>query len=44
MKANYGPVGETVTVRWQDGLFLPVAGVGSLDKAAHEAKADETVG
>jgi RecA-family ATPase len=22
MKANYGPVGETITVRWKDGLFL----------------------
>lgn len=30
MKANYGPVGETITVRWQDGLFLPETEPGSL--------------
>ena len=23
MKNNYGPVGETITLRWKDGLFLP---------------------
>ena len=26
MKSNYGPVGEVITLRWKDGLFLPVAG------------------
>jgi RecA-family ATPase len=40
IKANYGPVGETVTVRWHDGLFLPVAGVSNLEKMAAEQKAD----
>ena len=38
MKANYGPVGETVTVRWKDGLFLPVAGVSNLEKLAAGAE------
>jgi RecA-family ATPase len=41
MKSNYGPVGETVTVRWKDGLFLPVAGVSSLEKLAAEQKAEQ---
>jgi RecA-family ATPase len=41
MKSNYGPVGETVTVRWKDGLFLPVAGIGNLEKLAAEQKADQ---
>ena len=41
MKSNYGPVGETVTVRWKDGLFLPAAGVSSLEKLAAEQKAEQ---
>ena len=41
MKNNYGPVGETVTLRWKDGLFLPVAAPGSLEKLAREQKVDE---
>src|SRR5215831_12462351 len=40
-KNQYGPTGETVVVRYQDGLFLPEAGMGSLEQVAHEAKADE---
>jgi RecA-family ATPase len=42
MKANYGPVGETITVRWTDGLFLPVGGISNLEKLAAEQKADQT--
>jgi RecA-family ATPase len=41
MKNNYGPVGETITVRWNSGVFLPVAGVNSLEKIAAERKVDE---
>ena len=41
MKSNYGPVGETVTVRWKDGLFLPVAGGSSLEKLAADQKAEQ---
>ncbi len=41
MKANYGPVGETVMVRWQNGLFLPVTGTGSLEKVAAEQAAED---
>jgi RecA-family ATPase len=36
MKANYGPVGETITLRWTNGLFLPVGGVSNLEKLAAE--------
>ena len=41
MKSNYGPVGEMVTVRWKDGLFLPVTGVSNLEKLAAEQKNDQ---
>ena len=41
MKSNYGPVGETVTVRWKDGLFLPVAGGSSLEKLAADQNAEQ---
>jgi len=41
MKSNYGPVGETIAVRWQDGVFVPVAGMGTLEKLAAERGADE---
>ena len=40
MKSNYGPVGESLSLRWKDGLFLPVASVGSLEKLAAEQAAD----
>jgi RecA-family ATPase len=41
MKANYGPVGETIPLRWKNGLFLPAAAMGTLDKAAAEQAADD---
>jgi RecA-family ATPase len=41
MKSNYGPVGETITVHWQDGVFVPVATMGTLDKLAAENAADD---
>jgi RecA-family ATPase len=40
-KNQYGPIGETVVLRYQRGLFLPENGISSLDKLAREAKADE---
>jgi RecA-family ATPase len=40
MKSNYGPIGETITLRWKDGLFLPVAAPGSLERLAREQKLD----
>jgi RecA-family ATPase len=42
MKANYGPIGETIQVRWKDGLFLPVGGISNLEKLAAEQKAEQT--
>jgi RecA-family ATPase len=41
MKANYGPLGETITLRWKDGLFLPTPASGSLEKLARERKVDD---
>jgi RecA-family ATPase len=40
-KNQYGPLGETIVLRYQDGLFLPLPGVASIDKAAQEARADD---
>jgi RecA-family ATPase len=40
-KNQYGPIGETIVLRYQRGLFLPEAGTSSLEKLAREAKADE---
>jgi RecA-family ATPase len=40
-KNQYGPLGETVVLRYRNGLFLPEAGVSGLDKIAREAKADD---
>jgi RecA-family ATPase len=40
-KNQYGPTAETIVLRYQRGLFLPLPGVTSLDKAAQEAKAEE---
>ena len=41
MKSNYGPVGETMMLRWKDGLFLPTPAAGGLEKLAREHKVDE---
>jgi RecA-family ATPase len=40
-KNNYGPISESLVLRWQEGLYLPVSGVTRLDKLAREAKAQE---
>jgi RecA-family ATPase len=39
-KNQYGPVAETIVLRYQDGLFLPEAGV-DVDQAARQLRADE---
>jgi RecA-family ATPase len=41
MKNNYGPVGETMNLRWKNGLFLPVGGVTNLEKLAAEQVAEQ---
>jgi RecA-family ATPase len=40
-KNQYGPMGETIVLRYQRGLFLPEGGMSNLDKLAREQKADE---
>ena len=40
MKSNYGPVGETINLRWKNGLFVPVGGVSNLEKLAAEQAAE----
>jgi RecA-family ATPase len=42
MKSNYSSSeGETINLRWKDGLFLPVAGTNNLEKLAAEKRADD---
>ena len=41
MKSNYGPAGETITLKWKNGLFLPVAGTTGLEKLATEQAAEQ---
>jgi RecA-family ATPase len=40
-KNNYGPVSDSIVLRYRNGLFLPEHGVSGLDKIAREAKAEE---
>jgi RecA-family ATPase len=40
-KNQYGPIGETIVLRYQSGLFLPVAGMSGLEKVAADQKADD---
>lgn len=35
-KNNYGPLADTIVLRYQNGLFLPVTGAGTLEKVARE--------
>lgn len=41
-KNNYGPISANLVLRWQNGLYLPVPGMNSLNRAAHEATAVDT--
>jgi len=40
-KNQYGRAAESIVVRYQNGLFLPEAGIASLDKMAQEQRARE---
>jgi RecA-family ATPase len=40
-KNNYGPVSENITLRYQNGLFLPIGGASHLEKAAAEQTAEQ---
>jgi RecA-family ATPase len=41
MKNQYGPSGETIMLRYQRGLFLPVAAPGSLERLAADQATDD---
>jgi RecA-family ATPase len=41
MKSNYGPVAESVRLRWRNGVFVLEPKAGSLKTVAADAKADE---
>lgn len=40
-KNNYGPSGEHIRMRWQDGLFVPLGTPSSIEKMAADQKADQ---
>src|SRR5262249_49903341 len=40
-KNQYGPIGETVVVRYQNGLFVPVVGPTDFEVAAREAAVED---
>jgi RecA-family ATPase len=40
-KNNYGPISESIFIRYQNGLFLPAGGVHGRDTAARAQLADE---
>ena len=42
-KNQYGPIGETIVLRYQHGLFLPERGISNLDKLAREANVDDAL-
>jgi len=39
-KNNYGPISETISLQYQNGLFLPVQGIGTLDRLAQEQQGE----
>ena len=41
LKSNYSRLAETITLRWQNGLYVPVSRQGFLDEAAAHAAANE---
>ncbi len=41
MKANYGPQGETIKLRWQAGVFVVEGGASPLDKLARDTLVEE---
>jgi RecA-family ATPase len=41
LKSNYGPVAETMTVRWRNGVFVPEPKAGSFEQLARDTNANE---
>jgi RecA-family ATPase len=40
-KNQYGPLPNSILVRWRDGVFVTESGTGSLEKLAADQRADE---
>jgi RecA-family ATPase len=40
-KNQYGPLAENIALKFQNGLFLPVPGMSTIDRAVREARAEE---
>jgi RecA-family ATPase len=40
-KNNYGPIARSIDLRWERGVYVPVGGIGSVDKMAKEQTADQ---
>ncbi|MER9279591.1 AAA family ATPase [Mesorhizobium sp. M0522] len=40
MKANYGPIGGDILLRWKSGRFVPEHGAGGIDRISAEARAE----
>jgi len=40
-KNQYGPVSGSIALQWQRGVFVPVGGMSTIEKAAYEANAEE---
>jgi RecA-family ATPase len=41
LKSNYSRLAETITLRWQNGLYVPVSRQGFLDEGAAHAAAND---
>jgi RecA-family ATPase len=39
-KNNYGPIAKSIALRWERGIYVPIGGIGSVDKLAKEHAAD----
>jgi RecA-family ATPase len=40
MKSNYSALADSITLRWKNGVYIPEPKLGSLEKLAADAKAD----
>lgn len=40
-KSNYGPISETILLRWKDGVYVREPGKGTLERLAAEAEIDQ---
>jgi RecA-family ATPase len=41
MKANRGPTGEKVILEWRNGLYVPIGGTATVERAAREQYVDD---